>query len=488
MTPLFPAALRRLCAPLLLWLLLAPAAGAQPGAVTKMSWDSKYDYNRFILEVTSDITFNYVDAIKDKGYFYVDVYGLGTNYKKKLYNVDDATLKYVVAESHTDHGVLRLIFYTKSNSSTFNVTKASGPTRLVIDSVRDGSKANFVRAAPAAASPATPAPGAPAPGAGPVLPETAQAAPAPTPATTTVASAPEAMTPNPYASDANPDPTRVEQQYLPRIPEPRATRTGGFTRSASSGKKKLVIIDPGHGGENRGAIAKDKLHNKLYTEKELTLQFAKELKKVIDDSPNMVALLTRTGDDTVTLQDRVRFAENNQGDIFISIHLNDGAGNRDARGVEVFFLNEQGKVTGALKALEERENKDVGTSKLPSRSQQPMVKAILRELQEDKLEDWKYESYLFCRTLMMSLTSHEFYRFQNRGIKSANFRVLKNFYMPAVLLEVGFITNKDDLQLVTERRFQRETAVLLYNAIANYFAENDPEFTPRTLRLSSVRR
>jgi N-acetylmuramoyl-L-alanine amidase len=254
--------------------------------------------------------------------------------------------------------------------------------------------------------------------------------------------------------------------------------------TARAGKEKCVIIDPGHGGANQGAKSATTINGKQVFEKDLVFQFAYHLKKVIDNSPNMIAFLTRSDDSLVALGDRVSFAEKHQGDIFVSLHLNDGAGNPNARGVEIFYLSEKGTVDGAAKAVEERENTDIGASSAASKGSTPLVKRILTDLERGKLEEWQYESYLACKRIIETFQQLPFFRNNNRGVKNANFLVLKNFYMPSVLLEIGFITNSQDLQYLVNPQFQRQTATLLYNALNDIFAENDPSFKAHHLKLT----
>jgi N-acetylmuramoyl-L-alanine amidase len=200
----------------------------------------------------------------------------------------------------------------------------------------------------------------------------------------------------------------------------------------------------------------------------------------------MVALLTRTGDTLVSLSDRVAFAEKQKGDLFISLHMNDGAGNPNARGPEVFYLSQKGADDAAAKAVAERENIDVLSNGMETRHDAPLLAQVLTDLERQKLESWQYESYVVADRILQSLQQHPYFRSYARGVKSANFVVLKNFYMPAVLVEVGFITNTDELRLLVSPKFQKLTAILLYNAINSYFAQTDPNFQPDYKRMSAA--
>ncbi|MCX7017930.1 MAG: N-acetylmuramoyl-L-alanine amidase [Candidatus Sumerlaeota bacterium] len=430
------------------------AAGARAAMVTQLSWDSKEQYNRFYAQFDENVRHNAVDALAEKGYFYVDIYGIRANYKRRLMEINDQTLRYVDALTYPDYSVLRFVFYPKDRNVTFNITTASNPARLVADTIRIGAGAPQQTGLPADAGAKKAL--ALMPGAGTVS--------SPMAASDAIASAGISL-------------------KAPRIPEPRPQP------AASQGKKKyIVIIDPGHGGANSGASSSALIGGRQVQEKELTLQFAYYLKKIIDNAPNMAAFLTRSSDKTLTLEERVKFAEDHTGDLFVSLHMNDGAGNPNARGIELFFLNDKGTVDGAVKAVEERENADGSRSDSSLKGAPPLLKTLLTDFQHASLENMQYESYLVGQKIENSFRTMAYYGRQQhiRGVKSANFLVLKNFSMPAVLAEIGFITNDEELRLLVNPQFQRAVAILIYNGICEYISENDPNFKPRALNISSA--
>lgn len=418
----------------------------QAVTVNSISWDSQPQYNRFIMQFDEMPKYNTVDTLAEKKYFYIDIYGLKQNYNHRLLQVDDNTLKYVDALSYPEHSVLRLVFYAKEGTGSFKVQTVNDPPRLVIDTVREGSSQ-----------------------------------PVPAVAKATAASGSANLTVNVMPPPATPAAAAPPTQTVaaPAIPEPLLR-----PRSSGSSSRKIVIIDPGHGGSNSGAKSRALINGQTVEEKELTFEFALQLKKIIDSSPNMVALVTRVDDSNVPLGERVRFAETHEGDLFISLHMNDGAGNYNARGMEVYFMNDKATVDGAVKQQEERENKEVGAA--AKKSSKALVDEILTGWDRDQLLAWQYESSAFCRHLEQSLLTMPFFSQNYRGIKQANFAVLKNFKMPAILLEVGFITNTEDLQFLVNPQFQQVTAVLIFNAINSYFAYVDQNFQPQQ-RSASLR-
>lgn len=433
--------------------LVAAALCHASGAVVKeVSWDSKYVYTRFVAEFDQPVNFLVTDSIAQKGYFYVDIHGVTTNYRRRQIEVNDNVIRTVDALSYQDHGVLRLVFYLKSTNNSVKVTQVANPPRIVVD----------------------------------VIPGSGGDSAVPPAGTTSRLSTATGLTPAQAARAAAAPPAATTRQgfSLPNIPEPPQT----VATPGAPGKKKVVIIDPGHGGSNRGTESHVEIGGRKIPEKELTFQFASQLKQVIDASPNMVAIMTRTDDSNVALSDRVKFAEDQRGDLFLSIHMNDGAGNDAARGVEVFFLTERGSSDAAVQSVEKRENFEVGDHSFFGRSGQPLLKTILTDLEKGTLDTLKYESYEVAKKIIESLQQIPFFSANNRGIKDAGFLVLKNFKMPSVLVEVGFLTNEMDARWLVNPRFQRVTAVGLYNALGEYFASVDPGFRQRPLKAMDDRR
>lgn len=425
----------------LLMIFLCSSAGA--AKVTRISWDpANPSFNKFILEFDALPKYNVVDNLAESNFFFVDFYGLQQGYKRRLLEIDnDPLLKYVDALSYPDSDVLRLVFYAKQAYTRFDIQTSTNPPSIIIYTLPKGGVAP-VTGITVAGTDMTPTPGNK-----PVL----------QPALTTSSIS-----------------TQVGFE-IPKIPEPGSS----LTQQYSSGKK-FIIIDPGHGGANGGASSDIKVGGRLLNEKELTIKFAYELKKLIDNHPNLVGLLTRVDDSNVGLRERVKIAEENSGDagnLFVSLHLNDAPKNPNARGMEVFFLNQKGTVDAAVREIEEKENSEVGISS--SAGGKSLLSSMLTELEQVKLQDWQYESYIFCRRLEQSLLTWPYFAKFNRGVKNANFVVLKNFEMPAVLLEIGFISNTEELKNLIDPKFQQMTAILVYNAINAYFAENDSSFQPQ---------
>lgn len=200
---------------------------------------------------------------------------------------------------------------------------------------------------------------------------------------------------------------------------------------------KKIIIDPGHGGKSWGAKSGSVVEwrgvDRFVYEKKLALDICLELKEVVKGSFDCV--LTREDDSYLSLSKRVDKAVLEKGDLFVSVHLNAppvGVDLDKARGFEIFYL------------------KNVG-----------LVKESLID-----------ESKRFAKILVGNLQRNGaaiYYRSVYRGIKEAEFAVLKNPAMPAVLIELGFITNKADLVLLMDDVFRREFFNLFLRSIIDFF-------------------
>jgi N-acetylmuramoyl-L-alanine amidase len=271
----------------------------------------------------------------------------------------------------------------------------------------------------------------------------------------------------------------VRITFSPITPRALSQRPG---QPAGPSSRKRVVIDPGHGGTTAdpvnatGAETSERIDGKTYYEKELTLQMAQRLKRLVDQSPNMQAFLTRTGDYAVTLPKRIELANQSQGDLFVSIHLNaTDARSKTARGFEIFYLDDTSKATNKLLlALENDENIHLSSET----SGNDTLRDILRGLADDNLRQRQAESADLAAIINEQFLREGPFRQYHRGVKGAAFRVLMNYQMPAVLLEAGFIDNPDEARELVKANVQERIAALIFNGINRYFAREDPNFRP----------
>jgi N-acetylmuramoyl-L-alanine amidase len=223
----------------------------------------------------------------------------------------------------------------------------------------------------------------------------------------------------------------------------------------------IVVIDPGHGGEDPGTIGNGKLK-----EKDIVLDIGRRLAAVLDSRGGYDTRLTRKGDYFVSLRKRKRIANESGGDVFISIHAN-SAPNRSASGTEIFFVSPRGASDQAARELADRENAcDLVGGVSPDAGDD--VLSILVDL---KMSDSVQKSSDLA-SLMASRLGQS--RVSDGVVKQAGFVVLKNLAMPSVLVEVGFLTNSSDVKKLGTESHRRAYAECLANAIDAYFDRYSP--------------
>jgi len=220
-----------------------------------------------------------------------------------------------------------------------------------------------------------------------------------------------------------------------------------------------VVIDAGHGGKDPGSIG-----YKGVREKDVTLAIARKLYDRLSRDPAYEPILTRADDRFITLLNRPRVAINNDADIFISIHGN-SVSSRQARGFETYFLGEPRSEEAKRVAI--RENSVLELEDPSTRPDSDAMDYILTSLRQSMNVT---ESRHFAGVTQNALRSA--YKTRDRGVKQAGYWVLvgASGSMPAVLVEVGFITNKDEAAVLRSSRGQDKVADSLATAIRDYFA------------------
>lgn len=214
-----------------------------------------------------------------------------------------------------------------------------------------------------------------------------------------------------------------------------------------------ILIDPGHGGEEDGAIGVFK--NATIKEKDLTLEISKKIYDRLQSQGHRV-FLTRSLDRTVTLQERANIAEKIKADLFISVHINSSTDQR-AKGFETFYLDNHDDI--AVKKVEKTENINPGT--------EDGIQQILIDLAvEQTVKTSKPLAFQIHAEKKKSLKGR--FGLWSRGVKPALFYVLALSKRPGVLLEVGFITNQEDLKKVLDPKFQNVYADAVVRGINAY--------------------
>ena len=220
-------------------------------------------------------------------------------------------------------------------------------------------------------------------------------------------------------------------------------------------KKYIIVIDPGHGGKDPGAVG----FNGTF-EKDINLLFAKILRSVL--SSNFIKVkLTRTDDRYLYLRERINFAEKFKADLFISIHA-DASKNKNASGFSIFSLSDKASDKEAKK-LALRENKSDFIGGLKIQHSDPLIKDnLIKIFQRQTMNESSKIANIVIRNInKLSIT--------NRGHRNAGFVVLKSLTTPSILVELGFITNKKEEKLLKNKKYLTKISKIISLSIFNYF-------------------
>jgi N-acetylmuramoyl-L-alanine amidase len=233
----------------------------------------------------------------------------------------------------------------------------------------------------------------------------------------------------------------------------------------------IVAIDPGHGGEDPGAIGPTGLR-----EKDVVLAVALELRRRLDALPNMRAMLTRDADFFVPLHERVRKARRVQADLFVSIHA-DAFMRPEARGASVYALSEKGASSAAARWMAARENSadQVGGVNVAQVSDPQLLRAMLDMSTTAQIKDsLKLGHEVLSRMGRVG-------RLHKRQVEQAGFAVLKAPDIPSILVETAFISNPGEEAKLRDPDYRSELVAALASGIRNYFAKNPPLARQRQL-------
>lgn len=224
--------------------------------------------------------------------------------------------------------------------------------------------------------------------------------------------------------------------------------------------RPLVVIDPGHGGLDSGTIAPSG-----ESEKTIVLEFAQQLQQKLEKAGKYRIAMTRTDDRFVPLAERVRFARNAQAALFISIHADAlDTRNDDTRGATVYTLSETASDAEAAR-LAEAENRADVIAGVDLSAEPNDVADILIDLTQ---RETKTFSNQFARTLVGELRTSA--RLHKNPLKSAGFRVLRAPDIPSVLVELGYVSSKSDLKLLTSETWRNRATDSIAKAVHSYFA------------------
>ncbi|MEZ0260542.1 MAG: N-acetylmuramoyl-L-alanine amidase [Alphaproteobacteria bacterium] len=225
------------------------------------------------------------------------------------------------------------------------------------------------------------------------------------------------------------------------------------------GKRKYtIVIDPGHGGADPGAVGKGGAR-----EKHITLQVAKQLARQLEETGRYKAVLTRNTDVYIRLRERVAFSRRVKGDLFISIHA-DKIGRTGVRGASLYTLSENASDHETARLAEQENNSGVVAGVDLAAESQDVADILLdlamrEKMNESKLLGKYVEEALINNSVRLLPNSH----------RAAGFAVLKAPDVPSVLIETGFLSNADEVKLLTSPQFHRKISGAIVDGIDAYF-------------------
>ena len=225
----------------------------------------------------------------------------------------------------------------------------------------------------------------------------------------------------------------------------------------TSKEKYIVFIDPGHGGRDPGAIGR------LGTlEKNITLKTSIMLRKALKRYKNINSILSRDKDIYLSLKERTKLAKINNADIFISLHA-DSSKNNKANGISVFSLSDKASDKEA-RMLAKRENDVDNFLGNKNKIKDPIIyNTLIKMFQRKAMND---SSYL-AKKILSNLEKTKLA--VNRGHRFAGFAVLKSYEIPSVLIEIGFLSNKQEEKKMLNTKYLNELSKGLALAIGSYF-------------------
>ena len=246
-----------------------------------------------------------------------------------------------------------------------------------------------------------------------------------------------------------------------RPPTPQVQPSAKPPPSAESTRKTaadpfIVVLDPGHGGVDPGAISPSGFY-----EKDLTLAFATAIRDALSRHPGMKVVMTRDSDVFLRLRERVAVARHADGDLFVSLHA-DSIANPRVRGGGIYTLSEKASdaEAEALAAKENRADVIAGVNLL---SRDDEVASILIELTQRETMNY---SARFANALIPELKQH--IRLRRKPHRFAGFRVLKAPDVPSVLIELGYLSNREDEAMLRSENHRRAIARAIADAIVGY--------------------
>jgi len=260
---------------------------------------------------------------------------------------------------------------------------------------------------------------------------------------------------------------RLVIDLTPETAQSPNERVREVVRAARSGEREMIVaIDAGHGGEDPGAIGPSGVY-----EKSITLAIGRELGRQINLMPGMRAVLIRTDDYFVPLQERYERAREAEADLFVSLHA-DAFRDFRVRGSSVFVLSRRGASSEAARRLAASENKSdlIGGVRLDRGDE--MLSSVLLDLSQSASLDYSRRA---AQSILAQLG--DVGRRHRPNVESANFVVLRSPDVPSILIEVGFISNPQDESNLNTTQHRGDIAKAIASGIDQHFRQTAPQGT-----------
>ncbi len=270
--------------------------------------------------------------------------------------------------------------------------------------------------------------------------------------------------PTPVKPPAPPAPVARADQNGDEIKAWAATSsTPRVTLGNTASKQTLtVIIDPGHGGKDSGAVGPNGAR-----EKDVVLAVSKRLQQLFSQQPGFHVVLTRTQDVFIPLRQRLAIARQCRADLFIAIHA-DAAYNQDAIGASVFALSERGATSEGARILAEKENQSELLYGVTVGKDQ-ILRSVLMDLSQTHTIAVSLEMGQTILRKLSNITKLHYVR-----VEQAAFVVLKSPDIPSLLVETGYISNPNQEQKLRDPSYQQQLAMAIVQGVIGYFAQHPP--------------
>jgi N-acetylmuramoyl-L-alanine amidase len=455
-------------------ILAVQPCGAAVNSITAVRHWSLSDVTRIIVEVSGDFEYR-SDRLHDPERIYFDLLNARPHIQgQKSYteHLDDPLVSRIRIALHTPE--ITRVVVDLNGEIDVTASRLSNPNRLIIELRKRTAVPQATPSAPPVETVSS------VPSAPPVVKTPPPAAPLVKPASTpppvTLAKAempkpeaPKVDVPKPEVTKAEPVKTEVSRPAISK-PEPPKTASGPSSaeigksaRRTSDGQTSLVralglklgrvVIDPGHGGHDQGTRG---VHGLL--EKDLVLDVAQRVGKLIEDKMGAEVIYTRTDDTFIPLEGRTAMANDKKADLFLSIHANSSPVPRIA-GVETYYLN----FTNSRDALDVASRENASSQK----SIFELQDIIQKITQHDKAEESR-EFASRMQSSIYSFSAHYFPAEKNRGVKKAPFVVLIGAHMPSILAEIGFLSNNREEALLKRPDYRQRLAEALFRGVQRY--------------------